>query len=102
MPKTEKQKRRIIAIARQLKEQKGFTFKHSEYVEDLARFKKAQSEILKIKEEYKGVDVIQKKADIEYKKFQAIIDQINDYMQILHPEGLLDFGSSEAISVAKG
>jgi hypothetical protein len=102
MPKTEKQKKRIIAIARQLKEQKGFTFKHSEYVEDLARFKKAQSDILKVKEEYKGVDVVEKEADKEYKKLQSIIDEINDYMQILHPEGLLDFGSSQTITVAKG
>jgi len=102
MAKTEKQKKRIIAIARQLKEQKGLTFKHSEFVQDLTRAQKAQTDILKVKEEYKGVDVVEKEADKEYKKLQSIIDEINDYMQILHPEGLLDFGSSEAISVAKG
>jgi hypothetical protein len=102
MAKSDKQKRRIIAIARQLKEQKGLTFKHSEFMQDLNRAQKAQADILKVKEEYKGIEIVEKEADKEYKKLQAIIDEINDYMQILHPEGLLDFGSSPTISVAKG
>ena len=89
----EDQKKRFIAIVRQLKKQKGITLKQSELVKDLNNVKQAQERILKVKEEYKDEEVVQREADKEYKKLQEVANNLNDYMKVLHPEGLLDFGT---------
>ena len=93
MALNENQKRKFVAVIRQLKKQKGITIKQSDLMEDINHFKKAQEGILKIKEEYKDEEVVQKEADKEYKKMQNIVNELNEYMKILHPEGLLDFGT---------
>jgi uncharacterized membrane-anchored protein YjiN (DUF445 family) len=93
MPMNEDQKKRFIAIVRQLKKQKGITLKQSELVKDLNNVKQAQERILKVKEEYKDEEVVQREADKEYKKLQEVANNLNDYMKVLHPEGLLDFGT---------
>ena len=93
MATNDKKKKRIVAIARQLKDKKGLTIKQNELNQDLTRFKTAQKEILKVKEEYKGVEIVEKEADAKYKKLQSIIDELNEYMSILHPEGIIDYGS---------
>lgn len=89
----QKKKRRAIAIAKKLKEEKGLTIKLSEIDEDIKKIKKNQAEILKIKTENQGSKVIEKAADDNYKKLQDIIDTLNEYMEILHPAGLIDYGS---------
>lgn len=91
----DKQKKRFVAIARQLKEQKGLTIKQNEIVEDLKRYKKAQEDILKVKEEYQGNEAVSKAADDSCKRLQKIIGDLNEYMSILHPTGLIDFGSGK-------
>jgi len=95
----DKQKKRIVAITRQLKEQKGVTIKQSELAQDLASCKQRQKKVLEIKEQFKDVPVIQEQANESHKKLQRIIDDLNDYMAILHPEGLLDYGSGSAKSI---
>lgn len=92
----DKQKRRAIAITRQLKEQKGITVKKGELLAGVNEFKKTQQEILKVKNEYADCPLVQEKADEEFKKLQKIIDDLNDYMKVLHPEGLLDLGSASS------
>lgn len=93
MPMNEDQKKKLVALTRQLKKQKGISIKQSELQEDITRLKKAQEEINSIKEQHKDVEVVQKEADVENKKLQIIINELNDYMKVLHPEGLLDFGT---------
>lgn len=89
----EDQKKKFVAVVRQLKKQKGITVKQADLAKDINHFKEAQQEILKVKEEYKDEELVQKEADKEYKKLQGIVNELNDYMKVLHPEGLLDFGT---------
>jgi uncharacterized membrane-anchored protein YjiN (DUF445 family) len=91
----DKQKKRFVAIARQLKQQKNITIKQNEIVEDLKRYKKAQEDVLTVKEQYKGNEAVSKAADESYQRLQKIIGDLNEYMNILHPEGLIDFGSGK-------
>jgi hypothetical protein len=93
MPMNEDQKKKFVAIVRQLKKQKGLNIKQAEVTKDLNRIQKAQQDILKVKEEYKDEPAVQKEADKEYKKLQGIVNDLNEYMKVLHPEGLLDFGT---------
>jgi hypothetical protein len=92
----DKQKRRVVAITKQLKEQKGITVKKAELLAGINDFKKTQQEILKVKSEYSDCPLVQEEADKEHKKLQKIIDDLNEYMKVLHPEGLLDMGSSSS------
>lgn len=93
MAMNEDQKKKFVAIVRQLKKQKGISIKQAEVTKDIKRFQKAQQDILKVKEEYKGNTIVENEADKENKKLQSVINELNDYMKILHPEGLLDFGT---------
>lgn len=96
MPFNDKQKKQFIAVARQLKQQKGLTFKQSELQQDIINCKKAQEEILKLKEGFENNKEVTTKVEENHKKLQTIIDDLNEYMRILHPEGLLDFGKGSA------
>ena len=89
----DEQQKRFVAIIRQLKKQKGLTVKQSELVNDINNLKKAQEDILKIKEENKDNEDIKQEVDKGYKKLQSVVNDLNEYMKVLHPEGLLDFGS---------
>ena len=104
MPMNENQKKKFVAIVRQLKKQKGVTVKQADLMKDINHFKKAQQDILKVKEEYKDHEIVQKEADKEYKKMQNIVNELNEYMKVLHPEGLLDFstGSTGQAIVGQG
>lgn len=93
MVMNENQKKKFVAVVRQLKKQKGVTVKQSDLMKDINHFKQAQQDILKVKEQYKDEEIVQKEADKEYKKMQNIVNELNDYMKVLHPEGLLDFGT---------
>ncbi len=92
----EKTKRRVVAIAKQLKEKKNFVVNQQEVNKDIVRYKKAQQDILKVKEQYKGIELVEKEADSSHKKLQDIIDGLNEYMRVLHPAGLLDMGSGSS------
>jgi hypothetical protein len=93
MAMNEKDKIRVKALAKKLKEKKGINIKQSGLQSDINRLKKDQEKIIKLKSESESL-VIHKEADLAVKKLQSIIDDINDYMTVLHPEGLLDYGSS--------
>lgn len=93
MPMNEEQKKKFVAIVRQLKKQKGITLKQNELLNDVNNLKKAQQDILKVKAEYKGNEIVEREADKEHQKLQAVVNNLNEYMKILHPEGLLDFGT---------
>ena len=92
MPMNEEQQKKFTAIIRQLKKQKGLTIKHAELNEELKFYKDKQKEVKAIKA---GSDnkVVHEEADKQNKKLQNIIDDLNDYMKVLHPEGLLDYGT---------
>jgi DNA repair exonuclease SbcCD ATPase subunit len=90
---TEQEKRRLIALTRQLKEQKGLTIKKSELDQDIAHYRKAQEEIIQIKDQHRESPAVTKAAEESYGKLQSIIDDLNDYMGLIYPEGLIDLGS---------
>lgn len=96
MPLNDKQKRRIIALTKQVREQKGIAIKKGELDQDIARYKKAQQEILKQKEGFENNLEVTTAVDKGYKQLQTIIDDLNEYMRVLHPEGLLDMGSGSS------
>ncbi len=96
MPLNDKQRKKFVAIVRQLKKQKGVAIKQQELNQDIERYKKAQEEILVIKEQNLGLKDVESYADDKVKKLQGIIDELNEYMKILHPEGLLDLGIGSA------
>jgi F0F1-type ATP synthase alpha subunit len=48
--------------------------------------------ILEIKEANKDHPNVLEEADKSVKKLQGIIDDINEYMTVLHPDGLIDIG----------
>lgn len=91
----EQKKRRIVAITKQLRNQKGLTIKQSDLNEGLAEYKEAQTQLLSLKEKYNSMPGVVEKIDSEYKKVQKIINDLNEYMSVLHPEGLIDFGSGK-------
>jgi hypothetical protein len=93
MALNDKQKRAATAITRGLKEKKGLSIKQSELLQEIDDCKKRQKKALEIKEANAKSPVVVEKADETYRKLQNIIDDINEYMSILHPEGLLDYGS---------
>ena len=90
---SEKQKRQIVAITRKLKEQKGITIKPSEVDHDLKDLKETIKKIDSIKEEFKDTPAVVEEADKGKKRLMKIISDMNEYMAVLHPEGLLDYGS---------
>lgn len=93
MALNDKQKRNAIAIARKLKKDKGFTIKQSELLHEIDDCKKRQKKALEIKNENSDSPAVVEKADQTHKQLQKIIDDINDYMSVLHPEGLIDYGA---------
>ena len=93
MPMNEDQKKKFVAIIRQLKKQKGIAVKQSGLAKDLNNVKEAQQRVLEVKNKYPDDKVVQREADKEYQKLQSVASDINEYMKILHPEGLLDFGT---------
>ncbi|MDA0771764.1 MAG: hypothetical protein O3C63_02355 [Cyanobacteria bacterium] len=101
MALNEKEKTRFLAILKAMKEQKGYVVKQSELQADIKHYKKSQAEIEDLKKEYSDCPAVLKEADAQKKKLQNIINDLNQYMQILHPEGLLDMGSS-GFAVGKG
>ncbi len=91
----EKEKRRLIALTRALKEEKGLSIKKIELDNDILRLRKAEKELEAIKQEYKDSPVVVKEAEKEKAKLRAIVDQLNEYMKIIHPEGLLDLTGTD-------
>lgn len=89
----EKQKKAAIAITRKLRKDKGFTVKQAELLQGIDDCKQKQRKILEIKKENEESPAVVEEADKAYKQLQKIIDDVNEYMAILHPEGLLDYGS---------
>ena len=92
MAMNEKDKIRVRALARKLKEKKGITIKQVGLQSDVSRLKKDQEKIKELKKQSES-PAVHKEADLAVSKLQAIIDDLNDYMSVLHPEGLLDYGS---------
>ncbi len=92
---SDKEKRRLIALTRALKEEKGIQLKKIELDNDIARFRDAQKQLEVIKQEYKDSPVVVKEAEKESAKLQIIVDQLNEYMSLIHPEGLLDIGNND-------
>ena len=90
----EKENRRVIAITKQLREKKGIVIKKQEIDLDLKNLKKAQKDIAKIAEE-DGSDVVKQVAKEETAKLQNVIDDLNSYMGIIYPEGLIDLGGDD-------
>ncbi|MDD9897392.1 MAG: hypothetical protein OXU45_00165 [Candidatus Melainabacteria bacterium] len=99
MPLDEKEKKRFVAIARAMKSQKGYIVKQNELQTDISSHKEAQKKLDKVKEEYSDCPAVIKEADQQKQKLQNIIDDLNDYMRVLHPEGLLDMGSGNSGTV---
>lgn len=95
MAMNDQERKRFVAITRRLKEQKGITIKQSEVAVLLEKLKKGYKDVSAVKEEYKSYDAVKEEADIELKKIQSIINDLNEYMSILHPEGLIDFGTGK-------
>ncbi|MCH2226489.1 MAG: hypothetical protein MK033_01830 [Candidatus Caenarcaniphilales bacterium] len=89
---TDQEKRRFKAIVKRLRKEKGIRFYKHECEEDLARAKKGMSELEKIKEESKDMPIVVEEAEKAHKKLQTIVSNLNEYMSILHPEGLFDIG----------
>ena len=89
----QKQKKRAVAVVKALRDQKGIVLKKHELDQDLKNLKKAQQEVLDIKAQDSS-PATQKEADKSFNKLQSIIDDLNDYMSVLHPEGLIDIGPS--------
>ncbi len=89
---SEQEKKRFKAIIRRLRKEKGIRIYKHELDTDLLRLKKAQQSILEIKEASKDQPNVIEEADKSVKKLQSIIDDINEYMTVLHPEGLIDIG----------
>lgn len=97
----DKEKKRMVALTRELKRQKGLTIKNHEMQHTINTYKKTQKEILSIKDKYAGNKEVESVALAEHKKLQEIIDELNQYMAVIHPEGLIDF-SGKSAPVAQG
>ncbi len=102
MPLNDKEKRRFVAIAKEMKKKKNFVIKQTGMRAGITEYQKAQKELLELKEEYKDCPAVVQKAEENYKKLQGIIDDLNEYMRVLHPEGLLDLGSGSSGQFAMG
>ena len=90
----EKKQRRVLAITKQLREQKGVVIKKQELDFDLKNLKKAQKEMGEMAKE-DGTDLAKQIAKEETAKLQNVIDELNEYMGIIYPEGLIDLGGDE-------
>jgi hypothetical protein len=101
---TEQEKRRIIAITRKLREDKGIVIRKSDLDQDLARVKSSQDNIVKSKK----LDTSKEhaaKADESTKKLQEVIDNLNEYMSVLHSANLIEIdvgGSDLKAAIASG
>jgi uncharacterized FlaG/YvyC family protein len=91
--KNEKKALRLKAIAKGLKEKKGLVVKESELKTDISKLEKAQKEIKETSSKFQTQEG-KTEADRAYKKLQNIIDDLNEYMAILHPEGLIQLDTS--------
>lgn len=87
-----KEKRRIVAITKRLKEEKGINLTKAEFDIGIKQAQKAQELIRKEAEGNDSPDV-QQAADESCAKLQSIIDDINYYMGAVYPEGLIDIGT---------
>lgn len=92
----DKRKRRIVAVSKKLKEDKGLVVKSSDLQKAIADYKQIQKDYQQVKEKYKDSEAVVKRADESTKKVQTIIDELNEYMRVLHPEGLLDMGTGSS------
>lgn len=93
MALNEKEKRRLVALVKGLKTQKGITLNQNSANKGIQELKGIQKEILQVKKEYPDSAEVKDKADKEFNRLQNIIDNLNEYMTVLHPEGLIDLGS---------
>lgn len=89
---SEQEKKRFKAIIRRLRKEKGIRIYKHELDSDIAKIQNDIKAIEKIKEEHKDTPVVVEEADKAHKKLKGIIDDLNDYMSVLHPEGLIDLG----------
>lgn len=87
-----KNKRRAIAITKKLKEEKGINLTKAGFDVGLKQYQKAQEQIRKEAEGSNSPEV-KRVADESCQKLQGIIDDINYYMGIVYPEGLIDIGT---------
>lgn len=97
MPKTrdkEKERRRIIGITKQLREQKGIVISKKEVDKDLQNLKNAQHE-LDAMVQPDSTPAFKREVKESKGKLQDVIDEINLYMGIVYPEGLIDLGGDE-------
>lgn len=90
----DKKRRRLIALTKKLREEKGIVMKKHELETDIRTIRKAQEEINKIAEQDASKE-IQDYASETNGQLQSIIDDINYYMGIVYPEGLIDIGGPE-------
>ena len=104
MALSDKEKRRLIAITKELRRKKGIRIKKSNLDQDLQNLKKAQEKIDKIKQENAEIPAVIDEANKSHQKLQVIVDQINDYMKVLTPEGLIDIddGGKPSGALASG
>jgi len=90
---SDQEKRRLLVLTRRLRDEKGIAIKQDELQEDIQRFQDGINELEQIKEEYKDTPVVVEEAKESQVKLERIIGDLNEYMSIIHPEGLLDLGS---------
>lgn len=90
----EKEKTKFVAIIRRLQKDKGFTIKNHAVKGYIDELKKKQNELKEIKEENPDSAAVQDEADKGYKQLQSVVDDLNSYMAVLHPEGLIDYGGA--------
>lgn len=91
---SEKKKKQIVAITKKLREDKGIIIKKHELDHDINEYRKKQKALEDIEKKYEGTPAVQEAARDSKNKLQSIIDDLNDYMSVLHPEGLIDIGPS--------
>ncbi len=90
----EKKSRRIVAVTKELRQKKGITIKKHEIDIGLKQLTKAKKDILQMGET-DGSEAAKKAAATESEKLQNIIEDLNYYMGIVYPEGLVDIGEGE-------
>lgn len=90
----QKEKRRVLAIAKRLKEQKGIMVSKLAVDDDLRKLKKAKKEAEEIGANSDSA-VVKKASEETQANLQSVIDNLNDYMGIIYPEGLIDLGGEE-------
>lgn len=101
-PVDDKKRRKVVAITRELKKQKGIVMKKSGFEAELQNLKNEQAKIAKIVEGENDQEVLDA-AHESNAKLQNIVDDINLYMGIIYPEGLMEIDTEEtgvAVSIS--